>query len=84
MNYTEKDISNIVTEQRKFFRTGTTLPVKWRLEQLKKLKTAVLANEKLFEDALADDLGRSKVEAYLCDIGPIIVEINEMIHGLRR
>ena len=80
---TESGIREIVATQRKFFRTGTTLPVRWRIKQLKKLKTAVIAHEKEFEDALAEDLGRSKVEAYLCDIGPIITEVNEMIHGLR-
>lgn len=84
MTYTENEISNIVAAQRKFFRTGATLPVKWRIEQLKKLKDAVITHETEMEDALAEDLGRSRVEAYLCDIGPIIVEINEMIHGLRR
>ena len=82
--YNEVEISNIVTAQRKFFRTGATLPIKWRIQQLKKLKAAVIAHEKEFEDALAEDLGRSQVEAYLCDIGPIVVEINEMIRGLRR
>ncbi len=81
---TEKEIQEIVATQRKFFRTGTTLPIKWRIKQLKKLKKAVLEHEKEFEDALAEDLGRSAVEAYLCDIGPIIVEVNEMIRGLRR
>ena len=81
---TESEIREIVAAQRKFFRTGTTLPVKWRIQQLKKLKKAVIAHETEFEDALAEDLGRSKVEAYLCDIGPIITEVNEMISGLRR
>ena len=82
--FTESKIHEIVEAQRKFFRTGETLPVKWRIKQLKKLKAAVLAHETEFEDALAADLGRSRVEAYLCDIGPIITEVNEMIHGLRR
>ena len=82
--YTEEDISEIVAAQRKFFRTGTTLPVDWRLKQLKKLKAAVLAHAAEFEAALAEDLGRSRVEAYLCDIGPIVTEINEMLSGLRR
>ncbi len=81
---TEKEIKEIVANQRKYFRSGTTLPIKWRIKQLKKLKKAVLEHEKDFEDALAEDLGRSAVEAYLCDIGPIIVEVNEMIRGLRR
>lgn len=80
----EADIRAIVEAQRKFFRTGTTLPIKWRIQQLKKLRDAVQVYEADFEAALAQDLGRSKVEAFLCDIGPVIAEVNEMIHGLRR
>ena len=81
---TNERIAEIVAAQRKFFRTGTTLPITWRIKQLKRLKAAVIAHQKEFIDALADDLGRSELEAYLCDVGPIIVEINEMINGLRR
>ena len=80
----ESLIRDIVAAQRKFFRTGQTLPVKWRIRQLKRLKEAVIAHKREFIDALATDLGRSELEAYLCDVGPIIVEINEMISGLRR
>lgn len=82
--FTEESIREIVASQRRFFRTGTTLPIKWRIQQLKRLKAAVIAHEKELVDALVTDLGRSPVEAYLCDIGPIIVEINEMLSGLRR
>ena len=84
MQYTEAEVHEIVKKQRAFFRTGKTLDVKWRLGQLKKLKDAIIAHEKEFEAALHEDLGRSTVEAYLCDIGPIIVEINETIRGLRK
>ena len=84
MSYTEQEISNIVAAQRRFFRTGATLPVKWRIQQLKKLKAAVIAHAHEFEEALIADLGRSRVEAYLCDVGPVILEINEIIRGLRR
>ena len=82
--YTEAQIREIVETQRKFFRTGETLPVKWRIQQLKRLKEAVIAHENEFVQALVEDLGRSELEAYLCDVGPIITEINEMISGLRR
>lgn len=82
--YTEQEIHTIAEKQRAFFRTGRTLDVSWRIQQLKKLKAAVLAYEEEFEAALHEDLGRSKVEAYLCDVGPIIVEINETIRGLRK
>ncbi len=44
MSYTETEIQQIVAAQRKFFRTGATLPVKWRIQQLKKLKAAVIAH----------------------------------------
>ena len=84
ISYTATDIQKIVETQRTFFRTGVTLDVKWRLRQLRTLRDAVIAHEKEFEEALKKDLGRSATEAYLCDIGPIIVEINEMLRGLRR
>ncbi|MCQ2420079.1 MAG: aldehyde dehydrogenase family protein, partial [Clostridia bacterium] len=84
MAYSKEEIHGIVQKQRTFFRTGRTLPVGWRIEQLKKLKQAVLSHEAAFEQALSADLGRSAAEAYLCDIGPIIAEINETIRGLRR
>lgn len=80
----ESKIRGTVEAQRAFFRTGTTLPVKWRIAQLKRLRDAVIAHEQEFEEALSKDLGRSRVEAYLCDIGPVITEVNEIIHGLRR
>ena len=84
MSYTTSDIQHIVDAQRTFFRTGATLDIKWRLHQLRKLRDAVTSHEKEFEEALHADLGRSATEAYLCDIGPIVVEINEMLRGLRR
>jgi aldehyde dehydrogenase (NAD+) len=70
ISYTNEQIQQIVAAQRKFFRTGMTLPIKWRIQQLKKLKTAVIEHATDFEDALAEDLGRSRVEAHLCDVGP--------------
>ncbi len=84
MSYTQQMIHDIVLEQRKYFRTGETLDVSWRIEQLKRLKASVIANQAMLQDALAEDLGRSPVEAYLCDVGPVIVEVNEIIRGLRK
>lgn len=84
MHYTEKEIHKIVEGQRAFFKTGATLDIKWRISQLKKLRDAVIEYEEDFEKALHEDLGRSTVEAFLCDIGPTISEINETIRGLKR
>ena len=82
--FSEQEIGRVVAAQRGFFRSGTTLDVGWRIRQLKKMRAAIRASERELEDALQADLGRSRVEAYLCDIGPAIAEINEMIRHLRR
>ena len=80
----EQNIHELVERQRAFFRTGETLPVAWRLEQLKKLKACVLRHREEMEQALAEDLGRAPLEAYFCDVGALLREINEAIRHLRR
>lgn len=81
---TPASIADMVAEQRAYFQTGVTLPVGERIRQLKRLRAAVVAREAEIEQALHEDLGRSAVEAYLCDIGPVVAEINETLAGLRR
>lgn len=80
----ERIIQSIVERQREYFLTGATLPVAWRIRQLKRLRAAVKAHEQDFVDALRHDLGRSAVEAYLCDIVPTIAELDETLRGLSR
>ena len=82
--WTQETIHDVVEKQREFFRTGVTLETAWRAGQLKKLKAAMQNHEKDIEEALARDLGRSSAEAYFCDVGDVILEINEMLKGLRR
>ena len=84
MSWTQEGIHEIVEKQRSFFRTGATLPVEWRIEQLKKLKAAVIEHRQELEAALYEDLRKSPVEAYLVDIGPVIVEVNEILRGLKK
>lgn len=77
-------IEQLVNAQREFFCGGQTLDISWRIAQLKALRAAVLANEEKLKEALYLDLGKSATEAYLCDIGATVMEINEIIRGLRR
>ena len=84
MSYTKEDIHQVVVNQKAYFATGETLSVKFRKAQLKKLKEAIIKNEQKLVDALHEDLGRCSVEAYLCDIGDTIMEINEYYHGLKK
>ncbi len=84
MAHTQETIHAIVEQQRAFFRTGKTLDVNFRIEQLKKLKQAVLDHREMLEAALYEDLNKSPIEAYLVDLGPVIVEVNEILRGIRK
>ena len=84
MAWTKEQIHELVEKQRAFFRSGKTLDVSWRREQLCKLRDAMKTYEDEIEAALCEDLGRSREEAYFCDIGTVILETNEMIKGLKR
>ena len=84
MSYTKDDIHNLVLKQREFFLTGITLDVNFRIQQLKRLKEMMLNNSARIEKALYDDLGRSDAEAYFCDIGSVVMEINEYIKGVKK
>ena len=84
MAYTKQDIHDIVVKQREYFLTNETLDIKFRIEQLKKLKAGIIKFQDKITNALHEDLGRSSAEAYFCDIGAIILEINEYIKGLKK
>ena len=84
MAHTQESIHAIVEKQRAYFMTGATLEVDFRIEQLKKLRQAVIENREMLEAALYEDLRKSAGEAYLCDIGPVIVEVDEILKGLKR
>ena len=84
MAWNKELVHEAVERQRAYFQTGVTLPLKFRKEMLLKLKESVLKHQADMEKALHEDLGRSDGEAFLCDVGPVILEINEAIHGLRK
>ena len=79
---TESEIRSLIETQRKYFHTGVTFPVKTRIENLKKLKAAVLAHEEEINKALQSDLGKSSFESYMCETGLLLDEISHMIRNL--
>ena len=81
--WTKELIHELVNRQKKYFRTNETLDIDWRIHQLKRLRTAIRLYEDEITAALVSDLGRSETEAYLADIGSVIMEINETIKGLK-
>ena len=80
----ENKIPQIVAKQRDFFNEGKTLDVEYRLKALRRLRNVVIKYEDELKEALAEDLGRDPLEAYFCDVGSLILEINETMKGLKR
>ena len=79
-----KQIESILDSQRKFFQTGATLPVSFRIEMLKKLRDAVRRYEEEIAAALKADLGKSAYESYMCETGLALTELTYMIRNTRR
>ncbi|MBQ5756123.1 MAG: aldehyde dehydrogenase family protein, partial [Erysipelotrichaceae bacterium] len=84
MTWTKEDVHTAVEKQREFFRSNLTLDIPWRIEQLKKLKRAMIDWAPQLQRALYEDLGRCETEAYVLDIGDVIMEINECIDNLKK
>ena len=73
------DIKELVLTQRRYFRTGATLPVEARLNALQKLKTCIIKYESEIHEALKKDLGKSDFESYMCETGMTLSELSYMI-----
>ncbi len=78
------NIHEIVESQRRFFRTGATLPVSFRREMLQRLLGAVNRYEAEIGKALAADLGKSGYESFMCETGLARGEISWMLRHVGR
>lgn len=77
-------IEEILDRQRKYFQSGATLPVGFRIEMLKKLRDAVKKYETEICDALKEDLGKSDYEGFMCEVGLVLCELSYMIRHTRK
>lgn len=68
-----------LAKQRKYYDSGITHSVQWRIEQLKLLKTALGKYEAAFLLALEKDLGKCNFEGYATEIGMVYGEINDCL-----
>ena len=72
-------IEELVQRQRAFYSTGTTLPVEFRMEALRKLKAEIRAMEPEIHRALEQDLGKSGMESYMCEVGMTLSELSDLL-----
>ncbi len=81
---TNEQISSLLEKQRKYYKSGVTIPVKFRIEQLKKLHATIKKYENEINDALKADLGKSHFEGFMCESGLVLSEISYMIRHTKR
>ena len=81
---TGEQIKKLLDKQRAYYKSGVTVPVDFRIRQLKKLYAAVKKYETQIGDALKADLGKSHYEGFMCENGLVLSEIAYMIRHTRR
>ena len=77
------ELYTIIKSQREFFATGKTRDLKFRRQLLITLKVMIRENEELILDALHADLGKSRSEGYITEIGMVEQELNHALRHLR-
>ena len=73
----------ILEKQREFFKTNKTLDIKFRLVQLKKLKTQILAYYDQICEAFKKDLNKCEYDVVSTELGLVVNELNNTIKHLK-
>jgi len=80
----KQDLIELNQKQEKFFHSGKTLDVRFRLESLRTIKSLINKYENKLFEALREDLGKSPFESYASETGMTIQEINLILRNLKR
>jgi len=78
-----QDIPATVARLRATFRSGRTRDLAWRRQQLLALRKMLVENEESLAEALAADLGKCSLEAYVTEISFLLQEIKVALKGLK-
>jgi aldehyde dehydrogenase (NAD+) len=78
------NIPIVVEKQKQFFKSGATLELAVRIRMLRRLRAAIKAYEDAICEALYKDLGKSKSESYMCEVGLTIAELDTQIRHIRQ
>ena len=79
-----EDVLKIINEHTRFFETGKSKNIDFRIEQLHKLRQAITDNEELIITALHQDLHKSRYEAFTTEIGLLYTSIRIMTKNLKK
>lgn len=76
-------IQKIAQQQKKFFQTGKTLSISFRIYALQKLYRTIQSQKQEIAHALYADLGKSTIESYLSEISLCLEEISYFLRHIR-
>lgn len=77
-------LSQLMDQQKRYYLTGATRGLDFRLAQLKKLKQAIVERESDIIQALRTDLNKGEKEAYAFEISIVYQEIAHAMKHLKR
>ena len=77
-------IEEMVKKQRTYFAEGRTLKAEQRIEALNRLEQGILNCEQDLYAALKKDLGKSRAESYMCEVGLTLSELRFVRKHVRR
>src|ERR1700681_1287717 len=77
-------MNSLPENQREYFNQNHTKPIEFRLQQLKKLKHLLKANEQLLYDAIYADFGKSGFDIYLTEFAVLYNELDMAISYLKQ
>lgn len=83
-NSSPGNIKDICSQQKEYFAAGKTLPVSFRIKQLRLLRRAIKNNEEKLLASLQEDMGKSPHESYLSEIVLVLQEIDYAIKNLAK
>lgn len=78
------EIKELINKQRKFYSSNISKDLKFRIQNLKLLRSIIIKYEKEIQEALRLDLGKSETEAYMTEIGMVLDEIKYNIKHLAK
>lgn len=80
---TEQQLNTLLTAQKRHFASGATLPYSARKQALLRLQAGLAKHQEALLNALHTDLGKSRTEGYLCEIGLVSSELSWMLRHLK-
>ena len=75
---------NSIDIQKEFFLSGATLDVEYRIRQLRSLYNIIQIYQDQICQALHQDLGKSRQEAYTTEVGIVLSQISHTLSNIRR